>query len=115
MATATAPSQEIYRLPLDGSKPEQLSEQGFHAALSRDGRHMAYVEDDTNSPRRKLKVSPLWRVDLQTLEKTMVVKGDANDPSWSPDEEQARVLRRRTRRDTGCLDRLLIWPESRLV
>ncbi len=85
VATAMAPVPGIYRFPLDGSKPEQLSEQGFHAALSPDGRHLAYVEDNTNSPRRKLKASPLWRVDLQTLEKTMVVTGDANDPSWSPD------------------------------
>lgn len=84
-AYASAPVPGIYRFWLDGSEPVRLSEGGAHPAFSPDGRFLVHTMDNTNSPTRKLLTSPLWLVEVETLEKTKLVSQDANDPSWSPD------------------------------
>ncbi len=77
---STREPEGIYIMEETGENPRRISNFGFYPSWSPDGKEVVVCEQPSN----KSRTSALWAIDIATTNKRMVTKGDAVQPSWSP-------------------------------
>jgi len=85
--SARLPMRGLYTLAMDpeGASPARIAEEGAHPDFSPDGSRIAYSTEPIGRPLGKHGRAELAVVDLDTLERRVLVPTDANQPKWSPD------------------------------
>ncbi len=78
----------LFLMGATGESIRRLTEIGYNPAWSPDGREIAYATEGISSPAARISKSRLWRVDVATGTRRLVVAEeldeDAVQPSWSP-------------------------------
>jgi serine/threonine protein kinase/Tol biopolymer transport system component len=74
----------IYVMGATGESVRRLTDFGFNPAWSPDGKELAVAGESVFNPFGRSTVSHLWRVDVATGDTTLVTRGDAVQPQWSP-------------------------------
>ncbi len=74
----------LFLMGATGESVSRLSNAGFNPVWSPDGKAILYATDPVEDPRNRSASSQIWRIDLATGERALVVPEDAAQPSWSP-------------------------------
>ncbi|HYG63947.1 MAG TPA: protein kinase, partial [Thermoanaerobaculia bacterium] len=67
-----------------GGSSRRVSEIGFNPAWSPDGEELVVATEGVSGPLARTGRSELWRIVAATGERRLVTRGDAVQPSWSP-------------------------------
>jgi serine/threonine protein kinase/Tol biopolymer transport system component len=67
-----------------GESVRRLTDFGFDAAWSPDGKHIAFSTEEVHEPSQRLTISALYVVDTDGGTPRKIVEDDAIQPSWSP-------------------------------
>lgn len=68
-----------------GESVRRLTNEGFDAAWSPDGRFIAYSTEPVLDPYVRISVAALWTLEIATGKTTKAYAGDAVQPAGSPD------------------------------
>jgi len=74
----------IYVVSIEGGRARRISDLGNSPAWSPDGRELAVATEGIVDPTIRKADSEIWRVDVATGRRRLVVKDDSVQPSWSP-------------------------------
>jgi Tol biopolymer transport system component len=74
----------IFVMGLMGESVRRVTDSGFNPAWSPDGAEILYATEGIDNPRTRRYPSEIYRVNLATENRRLVLKGDAVQPSWSP-------------------------------
>ncbi len=75
----------IYRVPASGGDVRRITDFGYNPSWSPDGREIAVATEGIIDPARRNEFrSEIWRVDVITGRRRLVVGTDGVQPSWSP-------------------------------
>jgi serine/threonine protein kinase/sugar lactone lactonase YvrE len=74
----------LFLMGATGESVRRLTDAGYNPAWSPDGKEILFATDQVEDPRTRSGRSQIWRVDLATMERHLVVPEDAAQPSWSP-------------------------------
>ena len=85
--SARLPRRGLYTLAMEEGTavPVRVAEEGGHPDFSPDGARIAYSTEPIARPLAKRGRAALTVVELDTLERRVLVEADANQPKWSPD------------------------------
>ncbi len=75
----------IYLMGSTGESVRRLNDSGFNPTWSPDGSEIAYASEGIENPLRRVSVSKLWRINVNTGQKRLIFDGDGVQPAWSPD------------------------------
>lgn len=75
----------IFVVNANGENVRQITDFGFYPNWSPDGKEIAFGLDDFSEPGARTVVpSQLWKVNIETGEKTLLTEHDGVQPNWSP-------------------------------
>ncbi|HWM95396.1 MAG TPA: protein kinase [Thermoanaerobaculia bacterium] len=74
----------IYVVSAEGGRARRISDLGYNPAWSPDGRELAVATEGIIDPAMRKADSEIFRVDVATGRRRLLVKSDAVQPSWSP-------------------------------
>ncbi|HKH43524.1 MAG TPA: protein kinase [Thermoanaerobaculia bacterium] len=74
----------LFLMGATGESVRRLTDAGYNPVWSPDGKEILFATDQVEDPRTRSARSQIWRIDLATMEKHLVVPEDAAQPSWSP-------------------------------
>jgi eukaryotic-like serine/threonine-protein kinase len=74
----------IYLVAPTGGAVRRITDFGYNPAWSPDGKEIAVATEGVADPARRGLESQIWRVDVETGWKQLIVQGDGVQPSWSP-------------------------------
>jgi Tol biopolymer transport system component len=74
----------VYVMGATGESVRRLTDFGFNPTWSPDGTEIALAGEAISDPFGRSTVSNLWRVNIGTGDTTIVTRGDAVQPKWSP-------------------------------
>ena len=77
-------SDGILVMNATGEGIRRLTDEGYNPAWSPDSKEIVYATDRVISPDRTNIPSQLWITDVESGSKSLISKGDAVQPSWSP-------------------------------
>ena len=75
----------IFVMGATGESVRRLTDFGFNAKWSPDGKSIVFGEEDILIPTGRTLFSALWVADVSTGETRKIYEGDGVEPSWSPD------------------------------
>jgi eukaryotic-like serine/threonine-protein kinase len=74
----------IFVMGATGESVRRVTDFGYNPAWSPDGKEIAVATEGVTEPGMRMAISEVWRVNLATNARTRIDKGDAVQPSWSP-------------------------------
>ncbi len=78
----------IYIVSRDGGPARLVSDFGYNPAWSPDGRSLAVATEGITEPSSRKADSEIWRIEVETGRRTLLVREDSVQPSWSPSGER---------------------------
>jgi serine/threonine protein kinase/Tol biopolymer transport system component len=74
----------IFLIGATGESVRRLTDFGYNPAWSPDGTDILVATETAKDPRERSRNSQVWRVEAATGRRRLILKGDAVQPSWSP-------------------------------
>jgi Tol biopolymer transport system component len=74
----------LFVMGATGESPQRVSDDGFDPAWSPDGARLVYATENVEDPYSRSTISQLWVLELASRERSLLYRGDAVDPSFSP-------------------------------
>ena len=74
----------IFLMGATGESVRRLTDFGYNPAWSPDGTRLVMATEEISSPGARSNTSQLWTVDVASGKRSLLVKSDAAQPSWSP-------------------------------
>src|SRR4029077_12940754 len=74
----------IFLMGATGESVRRLTDFGYDPAWSPDGKEILVATEGVSSPETRRSKSEVWRVEVATGARRLVLRGDAVQPSWSP-------------------------------
>ncbi|MFL6203506.1 MAG: protein kinase domain-containing protein [Thermoanaerobaculia bacterium] len=74
----------IFVMGATGESVRRVADFGYNPAWSPDSKQLAVATEGVVEPGIRTSTSQLWRISLDTGERRLLVRGDAVQPSWSP-------------------------------
>jgi Tol biopolymer transport system component len=74
----------IFLASLSGGAARRIADFGYNPVWSPDGKEIAVATESTVDPARRNMISQIWRVDVETGRRRLIVRNDGVQPSWSP-------------------------------
>jgi Tol biopolymer transport system component len=74
----------LFLMGATGENVRRIAEAGYNASFSPDGREIAWSTVPVQDPVARQELGRIWRLDLATGRRRLVVEEDAVQPSWSP-------------------------------
>jgi serine/threonine protein kinase/Tol biopolymer transport system component len=74
----------VFLMGATGESVRRLTDFGYNPAWSPDGRRILVATEGVSDPQSRKTKSQVWRVEVATGARRLLVPGDAVQPSWSP-------------------------------
>ncbi len=74
----------IFLMGATGESVRRLTDFGYNPAWSPDGKRILVATEGVSDPQSRKTKSQIWRVEIATGARRLLVPGDAVQPSWSP-------------------------------
>jgi serine/threonine protein kinase/Tol biopolymer transport system component len=74
----------IFLMGATGESVRRLTDFGYNPSWSPDGKELVVATEGIASPGARSNTSQLWKIDVASGGKSLLVEGDAAQPSWSP-------------------------------
>lgn len=78
----------IFVMGATGESVSRVTDFGYNPSWSPDGKEIAVATEGVTEPWIRMDGSQVWRVDLATEKRKLIVAGDAVQPSWSPNRRR---------------------------
>jgi len=78
----------IFLMGATGESVRRLTDFGYSPSWSPDGKKIVCATEGVVDPMARPTVSQLWVINVETGEKSLLFKGDAVDPEWSPHDSR---------------------------
>ncbi len=74
----------LFLMGATGESASRLTDFGYNPVWSPDGKSILCATDPVEDPRTRSASSEIWRIEVDSREKRLMVPADAAQPSWSP-------------------------------